>query len=1211
MKRLLLLSAVLLCVINIHAQNFFKRADENGLTLRQDDERTIIPEKYEFYSLAVNDIRTYLRQAPKEFSGYNGLNIDIPMPDGSLETFAIFDSPVLQKGIAARYPDIKSYKGYSLKNREKNIRFALSNSGFYAAINTLDGEIYIDPYSELVTDHYISYFNSDFNKNIYGDIPMCGITEEWMTPREETGMAENRTDQVQLRVLRLAVACTASWGSVARRGTVEKCLADINAMVTRMNSIYENEIALRFMIIDDNDKIIFLNSANEPYTNTEVGSQILRQNTNVLNSHLPGGANAYDVGHVMSICFDVGGVAFGGSACQSNKASGVTCNNNNDLSKIVTRVMAHEIGHQFDASHTWNICNPNNASTDNQRAANWAYEPGSGSTIMSYAGSCGADNVVGNNDAYFHVASMFQMYAKTREGGNAFNCSEKITTENHYPTVSVPSVKYTIPILTPFELRGDGDDEDGDVLTYCWEQYELGPKVPLGTVEKTGPIFRSYKPATDGNKRIIPGAANLFAGNLTGGTEALSDIARDLVFRLTVRDNNPEVGGVVWEEYRMSVTDKAGPFSITYPTGGEVFRAGELVNVTWDVANTNKEPIGCQLVNIYGSYLSALKEGDPDLVLLAQNMPNNGAADIVIPDRVNNFFRIVIKAADHIILTASPGPAKILGVDGPLFTVSSKYQSLNLCQPEDRMVAFRTTGLGGFDGDIHFSLENVPTGIIAQLQNETVHSGEYNYVFLSTNGAEENTSGNLVLKAVAEGVDDVVITIPVTVSGVDIDKVEAIYPINNSDNIVSIPTFQWNPKRDAEDYEFQLATNPDFTSNHLIYKEIGKPESFTVESELDTGITYYWRVRANNKCRNGKWSEVNSFRVGEFVCNSYLSGDHQIQWSSENQSALLSIEIPNDGIISDLNIGLIKVLHNNVFDLTATLISPSGTQAILWKRICLERQNVEMGLDDQADKEIECPMNTGKTYRTAVSRGADRLSVFNQENMQGTWTLRIEDDGNEDFGEIQQLNLEFCNKIENYNPFVINNRELKIHPGDKGLIPSALLLVADNNQSADGLEFTLVRNPVAGQLLFKGVQLNVGDTFTQEDIDNNLLQYLAVSNLEIETSFLFTVSNGLGGWIGITEFNISIDEIYTVSTDDNSEITDVFVYPNPTSGVINVMHEPTLDRFQLTDVYGRVLQQGRFNGTHSEIDMSEYRSGMYYLVCSDGVKKVVRKIVRM
>lgn len=349
----------------------------------------------------------------------------------------------------------------------------MSPAGFHASIRGPEGEIYIDPIFKDDLESYIVYFVQDHTEPM-DLVPGCGVIHNEENDRTKNVADAGRTDKIDLHEFKMALACTGEWGRV--RGTVELCLADMVTSVNRLNQIYENEFASRFILINDNDKLIHLDPDTDPYTKANEGRSLLLQNTEVINNLL-GNSNSYDLGHIYTLsCTDVGGVALRTSLCTPVKGAGVTCHYTN-LLVITVQVAAHEIGHQLGAQHTFNNCG-DNESFDN------GFEPGSGSTIMSYGGLCGAQNVQGNNNDYYHNASLIEIYDHSRyTSGAAYGCSDKVMIENHLPEVGIdfPAGLY-LPIGTPFVLDGHGMDQDNDALTYNWEQkMQPAPDVLLGS----------------------------------------------------------------------------------------------------------------------------------------------------------------------------------------------------------------------------------------------------------------------------------------------------------------------------------------------------------------------------------------------------------------------------------------------------------------------------------------------------------------------------------------------------------------------------------------------------------------------------------------------------------------------------------------------------------------------------------------------------------
>jgi subtilisin-like proprotein convertase family protein len=1207
MQKFYLLFVLSLCIYVSNAQNFWTKIDRSDVLSRNGEERSIIPDKYEIFRLDVPGLKHHLMRAPlesmKKYAG--GLELEIPMPNGRLEKFLVYESPVMGAQLSEKFPEIRSYIAAHAQNKGLHMRFTVSPKGFHAAIEAMDGEKYIDPYSSLNGEDHIVYNVKDHKPDAFKNLPICGNDESTNQSAPEIlfNPIKSRAAEVNLRVFKLAMACTGEWGQ--RRGTVAKCLEDMNIMVTRMNAIYERELSMRFVLIDDNDKLIFLDPSTDPYNNSDQGKVILGTNTSVINPRITGGSAAYDIGHVLSICFDIGGVAQGGSACQNNKGNGVTCNNDNDLSGIVTRVMAHEVGHQFNAGHTWNICQPNDSSIATQRSDENSYEPGSGSTIMSYAGSCGSDNVLSDNDDYFHVRSLEQIYAKTYTGGNAFNCSDKIPTGNHFPVIEMPTIIYTIPITTPFELKASATDEDNDNLTYCWEQYDLGPAVALGTNSATGPLFRSFKPTANGNVRFVPEAASILTGKLTEKKEVLPNQSRQLNWKFTVRDNHSGGAGVQWDDYRVNVTENAGPFKLIYPLLDDKFVVGQEVKVTWEVANTDQAPVNCKFVNIYGSYTGALRNEDPNLYPLALNVPNDGSETVFIPNKTSNLFRIVIKAADNIFLTSSILPSKItepvvptVYFDAPSF--------LQICKPNNAVVDIKAVGYGGLTQNMNFEIISaLPDGVSASFEKASVAPGEINKLTISSSDLAGSFVSTLTIRSYVSGVDTLDRSITIEFVGGDIHNISVISPPNGMES-EALPKFVWNSKKDATSYRIQVSKDPAF--DELISNAVVTDTNYTSTTLLDHNTIYFWRVLGINKCGESNIAPTKAFKTMAFACNLFEELGKSI-----NIANIADVEFPidvtSDGIVSDVNVKLIKGDHQRVGDLVVNLVSPSGKEVLLWNRKCGTNQNINVGVDDQSPAFFSCPINTGKVYRPE-----GKLSNFNGDNTKGTWKLKVSDQVAGAGGKLVDFKLELCSSINLKNPYITKHEILKIYPGDLRSITNELLLVVDDDDSPEKLTYKLVSLPSKGDLYLNGQRLSIGATFTQLDINNSKVDYKSLGSTNDTDSFDFIVVDNAGGWLSITSYNIDINAGNPSSTSNYTLQEGLHIYPNPTSNTIFILKNELLknfDNFTITDLSGRKIMSGMFSEDINNIDLSALSTGAYLLKISDGRHVVSKKLLKL
>ena len=602
-------------------------------------ERLIQAVSYRSYFLQMDNLHIQFQQAPQLME--NNVRsifkiIDIPMPDGSFQSFSIFKVEVMHPDLAAKYPQITTYAGQGISDPLATARFDFTQFGFHAMIMSPNGNVFIDPYSMEDQDHYMVYYKRDFR-----------TTKEFVchTRGDNTSVEYNRILDVtpgiaksvgdELKTYRLAVATTGEY-TTFHGGTVAGGLAGVVTSINRVSGIYEREFAIRMVLIPNNDTIIFTNAATDPYTNNN-GAIMLGQNQTTLTNYI-GGAN-YDIGHVFST--GGGGIAGLGVVCNfSSKGRGVTGLNSPINDPFDVDYVAHEIGHQYGGNHTFNCevggCNGN-------RAFSAAYEPGSGSTIMAYAGLCGSNNLQNFSNDYFHSKSFDEITNYTTTGVGAI--CPVITQTGNTPPVINPHSNYIIPYLTPFRLTASAFDPDGDPLTYCWEQYNLGPAGTWNNPSGNAPIFRSFNPTVD-SVRLFPRLANILLNNLSVG-EIKPSYARVLSFKLTVRDNQLNGGGVTNNDtpFIVDVINTGQAFAVTSPNvTGIKWQSGGIETVTWDVGGSDLSPISTPLVNI----LLSTDGGQTFPIVLASQVLNNGSYNVNVPAILTTTARVMVEGDGNI-----------------------------------------------------------------------------------------------------------------------------------------------------------------------------------------------------------------------------------------------------------------------------------------------------------------------------------------------------------------------------------------------------------------------------------------------------------------------------------------------------------------------------------------------------------------------------------
>lgn len=637
MKKLFLLTVVALHIQSSFAQVFWENIPEASISVV--GQRYVVPQQYHTAWLNVNAMESFLADAPERFTPAALETsllpvLTLPTPEGRTTRFRLAESPVMHPDLQAQYPEIRCYTGYGIDDPTAVLKCDLTPWGFHAMVlSSQSGAWFIEPYSHGDRQHYMVYYKKDHLRP-EGDDFIC-LTEDRVEVEELPLDDIPEQGDCQLRRYRLAVACTGEY-SAFHGGTVVLALAAINTSVNRVVGVYETEVGVTMELIADNDLLIYLDAGNDPYTNDN-GGTMLTQNQNNLTSVI-GSAN-YDIGHVFST--GGGGVAGLGVVCLSgNKARGVTGLGMpiGDLFDI--DYVAHEMGHQFSGSHSFN---GNAGSCNGNRSASNAMEAGSGQTIMGYAGICGAQNSASRSDAYFHAISLQNIGNFVIGVGHT--CDQIINSANSSPTVDAGS-DYTIPRSTPFALTATGN-----AATFCWEQMDNAlATYPITSTNPQGPNFRSFF-GTVSPTRFFPKMSDIVS-NASPAWEVLPSIARTFNFRVTARN----VGGGV-NDYGCSAQDDAivtvngtaGPFLVTAPNTNTNWIGNTTQTVTWDVAGTTANSVNCANVKIS---LSTDGGFTYPTVLLAST-PNNGSATVTSPNISAANCRIKVEGVGNIFFDIS------------------------------------------------------------------------------------------------------------------------------------------------------------------------------------------------------------------------------------------------------------------------------------------------------------------------------------------------------------------------------------------------------------------------------------------------------------------------------------------------------------------------------------------------------------------------------
>ncbi len=613
------------------SQSFtWKRNDHPSREVKE--KAAVWARKAVIYDVAAETLKQELRKAPlvQDVSFKSGsIKFSVPMPDGRFADFRLVESPVMEPGLVDAYPSIKTYAGQGIDDPTATMRCDLTPFGFHAMILSANGTVFIDPVDRWNPESYVSYYKRDA---LPQDLPQNCLIEH--SHDEEPGLPAKQSVEGELRTYRLALACTGEYASY-HGGTVVGALSGMVTTINRVNGVYERELGIHMNIIANDTLLIYLNSSTDPYSNNN-GSTMLTQNQNNVTS-LIGSAN-YDIGHVFST--GGGGIAGLGVICNNNtKAKGVTGLNTPIGDAFDIDYVAHEMGHQYGANHTFNSTT---GSCSGNRVASAAYEPGSASTVMGYAGICSNQDLQMHSDDYFHTKSFDEIVFYTHSGtGNT--CPVLTTDANNAPLLTIPG-NFNIPLSTPFYLTASATDPDGDVVTYCWEEYDLGPSGNWNAPSGNAPIFRSFDPTVSGT-RLFPKLVNILNNSTTIG-ELKPSYARTLNFRCIVRDNHLAGAGVTYNttSLKVNVIATPGPFAVLTPNTTITWVTNTVDSVTWSVNGSDQAPVSCSSVNV----LLSLDGGYTWPITLGSGVPNTGSFSFVVPDTTTYTARVKVEGAGNI-----------------------------------------------------------------------------------------------------------------------------------------------------------------------------------------------------------------------------------------------------------------------------------------------------------------------------------------------------------------------------------------------------------------------------------------------------------------------------------------------------------------------------------------------------------------------------------
>ena len=932
----------------------------------------IIVEDAQIYYVDDALLKKVLWQAPMRNTSDVGQIINLPLINGEVDQFEIIQYPIMEAPLAKKYPNIRAFYGRSTTNPYRRVVLDYTVHGLRAVITDEDGQVYLDHYQRGDKNHKILYRRSQFSED---DEWTC--TTEALSIDIDTNRGRGRSvGDCVFKTYRLAQACTGEYSNFhgatnsSQSGLV---LSAVTTSTNRVNGVYRQDVNLEMILVANTDQLFYYNPNTDPYS----GSSVNHLDQNQSNCDNVIGNTNYDIGHV----YDTGGggVASLRSVCiNTRKAKGYTGRNTPVGDPFDIDYVAHEMGHQYGGNHTQNNgCNRVNAA---------AFEPGSASTIMGYAGIC-SPNVQNNSDPYFHAYSMLEMATHI---GN-ISCHNTVSTGNGEPVVSSLPNK-TIPRSTPFVLETTVSDPDGDALLYCWEQWdnETG-NMPPQSSNTQGPMFRSLLP-TSNTKRYFP-RLNDVVNNTSSTWEVLPSVSRSMEFRLTVRDQ-PMTGSCSDEtNVIINTTTTAGPFRVTSDNTSNTYEEGASVTMTWDVANTNQAPVSCANVDILLSY----DGGFTYPITWISSTPNDGTETLIVPSGTSNSVRYMVKCSDNYFYDINNQDISIIPIP-PDFDLDISPGAGLGCGDDSFNLLLNTSAIGAFVDDITLSSQNVPATTSITFNQNPISVGNSTLVSVSNSNTPPGTylidligqGGGITKSSTFRMTIEPTADIPFTIE-----------PLPDESDVPLLPSLRWTSEINATSYDYEVSTLPN--GANIVESGNTTDTSLVLNTSLDRATNYYWRVRSNSVCGPSPWSPNRKFSTEN--CFTVMASDLPQAIPDNSASQITStISVQENRPIIDLNLSDISGTHSNVGELIFVFIDQSGNADVLLRNICNGNQDFDITLDNEAaSSNYPCPPTDGQNYLPFSSFD----NVYGSMS-RGDYTLIIEDGNDVNGGSLNNWGLDFC-----------------------------------------------------------------------------------------------------------------------------------------------------------------------------------------------------------
>tara|TARA_A100001015_G_C15041580_1_gene740041 strand:- start:1244 stop:5089 length:3846 start_codon:yes stop_codon:yes gene_type:complete len=922
--------------------------------------------------------------------------IRMPNEKGEEEIFVLTPIPLLSKKLSIKYPNLKTFNGVSKSRPNVQLRISVEPRGVNAWLKTNNGtDFFIQPVKGRKNLHF-SYVKT---KNDFSTSLFCKTKNAILDQKSRIISSKSNISNNQIRTFRIAIASTGEytsyWGDddESNGSNQEDALGAVVSTLNRINLIFEQDLNIRLELVSD-ASLLFEDASTDPF-NGNFDTEL--QNT--LDTEI--GDQGYDLGHLFDFGEPNGDAGCVGCVCISGlKGKGFSAHPFTDIFGGEYRndyfdldYAGHEIGHQFGAYHTFSY---------DAEGTGVNAEPGSGSTIMGYAGITGEDDLQQHGDPYFHYYSIRNIldYIDTTSCGINTSIETEIFTIDAGPD-------YKIPIGTAYELNSSLLKEEG-TYTYCWEQLDSAEITSsnFGPNNVSGSMARSLPPSLI-SKRVIPILERVLANNLTQENPSLNStwetvplIGRVLNWGLTVRKKTNSFYQTAQDSIKVTAIATAGPFQINSQNESDyIIKGGAVESIEWDVANTDLSPINLKEVIISMS----TDGGSTFPIALADRVPNNGIAKVIIPNDVDSSsVRFKIKAKNGIFFAVNKQDFKVESRD--LVLNFDPYIQEN-CDSNSLRYTFKILRKENFIDPFSLQLNFLPSSLDVKFSEEVYNSSE-STGYLDLTGLSNYDPGDYEFNIDAiYGSSSEKFTFSLKQRDVDFSMPIIKSPLNDSQNISINPILAWESNTNVDSVRIQISKNINF--NNLLLDEFTSKSQIEIK-DLNEASIYYWRIQQINNCNTSDFSEVYSFKTTTISCLDLNAEDlpKNLLDATENGEGITisTINVNFDSVILDVDV-LVDLTHTWLDDLSLYLETPSGNQYLLSRNVGGKEDNFTQTFFDQ---ESSTDISNGNAPFTGRFVPVQDISTIYGISSKGLWKLVVLDQYIEDTGSLLEFKLNFC-----------------------------------------------------------------------------------------------------------------------------------------------------------------------------------------------------------